>query len=210
MNETAIHFCCGGPNWVEIATLICLAFGGLFAWWQWRKAQKSAHIENMRQLLNEFKDKEVQKFFYKYLKNPATHIYDTPFKFETGVEEPLDRLLTLYSTVCYMRERGVIERREFTFFAYQIHKTLLNSQIARYLEDMAMKSRTAIRGSYPFIPLVREGVRMGGDLAYRRILNLQSFKKRGYDSETGGLVKQIFRDIQMWFGSKEVFHSWRA
>ena len=209
MDQVVISFCSGTPNWVEVATLACVVLGGLFAWWQWRRAQNAERIENMRKLLDDFKEESLQKFFYRYFKDVSTNFYEATFRFGDGVEAMLDRLLTLYSTVCYMRERGVIKRSEFSFFAYQIHKSLRHPQTIQYLVDLATYSKTSIRGSYPFLPLVREGARMGIDPVYEKILIMQESKYRTFDAAVGEFPSQLWREFKMWFDSLALFDGWK-
>lgn len=171
MSETAIHFCCGGPNWVEIATLICLAFGGLFAWWQWRKACRVSRAEHLNEILTRYDMASTTNMFYRLINDTSYGGKDGEVFYLGGLrfaqlkdvaEKDLDSMLLLFSQICYERERRTISESEFDFFSYQVGRTLAHEQIKMYLRDFAAYcGRFGI--GYPYLSLARYGLRVDAD-----------------------------------------------
>ena len=164
---------------IELLTFAGVVIAGVFAWWQWRKSREMMRIEYFKKLVDEFKQDDFQEFFYEYL-SPANgrRFYIGMFAFVDGVEKRLDQILTFYSNICYLKEKGVLEESEFALFRYQIQKALKNAQVIEYFTHLAERSSMKT-DSCPFLPLFREGRRFDDySPAYRDLCKEMRTKKK--------------------------------
>lgn len=175
MNETAIQFCCGGPNWVEIVTLICLAIGGLFAWWQWRRSVAISKVEMLKSLVEKYESDAVRQFFYECIDSEGSLWWDEHCQRKDAedvkFEREVDGLLSLFDNLCYLYFIGLIGEVEFNSFGYQVQRLLKNEQTSKYLKwlEVWCKKEYLV---FPFLNLALYG-------AYRGI-NLEPYTQYRY------------------------------
>ena len=164
-------------NWLnknaEAMTFLALVPSGLFALWQWHKSTKVTRGEHLRQILMDVKDVDedegkIAKTFYKCIERLGTDglpvvFYHGKYQgaplFEGKYELQIDKMLMYFSLVCHERRLGIIDESEFTYFSYQIHRTLENVQIKSYMKDLCDFVASSGKGyRFMFTDLVNEGL----------------------------------------------------
>lgn len=140
----------------NVSNVALVLVGLLIAWVQWRKARKVTQSEHLRSIIAAFKQNEIAQPFYRFINRDSSeradleHFYlgdlqfvetrqtiDGDVESSDQIEIDIDRMLMLFSEICYKRELGVITGDEFRFFDYQIRMTLEHAEVKRYLFDFA-------------------------------------------------------------------------
>ena len=65
----------------------------------------------------------------------------------------MDKTLSYFSYICYLREQKIISDKEFNFFKYEINRILMNSQVQDYFYNLyhfSNKNNTPITFLYLF------------------------------------------------------------
>ena len=138
MDQEVISCCSGTPNWVEVATLVSIIVGGLFAWWQWRRSLAISKVEMLRSLVEKYESEEVRQFFYECIDSEGSLWWDEHCQRKDAedvkFEREVDGFLSLFDNLCYLYFTGLIDEVEFNSFGYQVQRLLKNEQTSKYLE----------------------------------------------------------------------------
>ena len=95
----------------------------------------------------------------KYIKD-VIYMFDYNYKWYTEqfhgsgkLELKVDKTLSYFSYICYLREQKIISDKEFNFFKYEINRILRNSQVQDYFYNLyhfSNKNNTPITFLYLF------------------------------------------------------------
>ena len=168
------------PDWLQILLGV---IGFVVALRQWRKTCAVTRAEHLREMLANFNDEFVSSTFRDLIdreendEKPACFYESGPDNmpmFTTKENErKIDALLLTFSSICHELEMQTITDDEFRFFSYQIHRTLEHPQIMKYLTDLV--AFTGERNKqFPFLPLIREGVKVVPDRYQKLLCDIQN------------------------------------
>lgn len=116
------------------STLLVLA-GGVFTFVQWRKAKIIKRSDYINELTEKIRtDSDISKIIYLF--EYDYHWYDTSFHGSGELERQVDKTLSYFSYICYLKEQKIIAEKEFKFFKYEIEHILMNYQVLDYLYNI--------------------------------------------------------------------------
>ena len=156
-------------SWAQV---VLASFGFLIAWVQWRNHKQIVSAKHISEVLSAFCSEKIRMSFCKYVDRCKDEYYKGPNingepEFNavgtlTGdeVEVEVDNMLLVFENICYQAHNSVIQADAFKCFEYQIRMTLSESQIQRYLADLA-RYCSKNEGGFPFLELISEGAHIG-------------------------------------------------
>ena len=62
--------------------------------------------------------------------------YSKKFHLSGDLERKVDKTLSYFSYICYLKDRGIITKKELCFFQYQLERILKNQQVQDYLYNL--------------------------------------------------------------------------
>lgn len=140
-------------------SLLLVIIGGLFTLHQWRKNLKLKRAEYINELTEKIRSDEDVKHTI-YLLEYDDFCYDSSFHNNIDIELPIDKTLSTFSYICYLRFMKIITENEFDFFSYEIRRILQNCEIQRYLYflfDFSNKQNVPMTFKYLFDYGIKKG-----------------------------------------------------
>jgi len=123
-------------NIVDALTLIALAVGGVFGYIQWCKTNELRRAEFVDEINKRFRfDKDVTEMIYRVDHDNFSYDENT-HKPPHEDEELLDKVLSIFSYICYLNEKKMLEDEEFDFYHYSIIWFCKDENIQNYLWNM--------------------------------------------------------------------------
>ena len=122
----------------DIASLISLLLvivGGFFAYLRWKKNTLLKRAEYINELTEKIRTDD-------FIKDTIYDIeYDKPwysqnFHGSGNSELRVDKTLSYFSYICYLKKQRIITNREFDFFKYEIKRILDNLQVQDYFYNL--------------------------------------------------------------------------
>ena len=133
--ENIIGLNLSADNYLSIVSIIIAVVGGFFALHQWKKSTKIKCAEYINELTETIRTDNFIKDTI-YIMEYDQHWYDENFH-ESGILEfKIDKTLSYFSYICYLKENKVISDKEFKFFEYQTHRILNNPGVQDYLYNL--------------------------------------------------------------------------
>lgn len=131
----AREMCISTEEWkllIEVLKLLLSVAGGAFALLQWRKnnqLNRTMYADSMIEKLRS--DDEIRKIsnYFDY----EDDWYDDGFYANKELEIKVDKTLSYYSYICYLVKMKIISKKEFSFFQYEIQRTVMNKSVQNYL-----------------------------------------------------------------------------
>jgi hypothetical protein len=120
---------------ISCVSVLVVIIGGWFAYYQWRKNIFLKRADYINELTEKIRTDE-------FIKSTIYDIeYNTPWyskEFHHGGENELriDKTLSYFSYICYLKKQRIITNREFHFFKYEIMRILVNPQIQDYFYNL--------------------------------------------------------------------------
>lgn len=137
---------------ISIISLILVMAGGIFGYYQWRKSILLRRAEYINELTEKIRtDKYIKDVIYMFDYNYEW--YTEQFHGSGKFELKVDKTLSYFSYICYLREQKIISDKEFNFFKYEINRILRNSQVQDYFYNLyhfSNKNNTPITFLYLF------------------------------------------------------------
>lgn len=137
---------------ISIISLILVMAGGIFGYYQWRKSILLGRAEYINELTEKIRtDKYIKDVIYMFDYNYKW--YTEQFHGSGKLELKVDKTLSYFSYICYLREQKIISDKEFNFFKYEINRILRNSQVQDYFYNLyhfSNKNNTPITFLYLF------------------------------------------------------------
>jgi len=122
-------------NTLSLITIILAAFGGLFAYLQWRKSVKLKRAEFLNQIIEKIRfDDEISKALYLIDYNQSW--YDENFHGGSENEFLMDKLLSYLDYICYLIESHNIAKSEEKVLDYDIKRACENWSCQAYLWNL--------------------------------------------------------------------------
>lgn len=126
--------------------------GIIFALLQWRKNVKFKKAEYINELTEKIRtDSIIKKTVYKI--DYFEKWYDENFHNSKELECEVDKTLSYFSYICYLKQFHLISRREFKFFIYEINRILVNPNVIDYFYNLfhfAKKNNACMSFEYLF------------------------------------------------------------
>lgn len=120
---------------LTFASLILVVIGGLFAYWQWRRSVSLKRADYINDLTEKIRtDEAISKAIYLF--DYDSIWYTEEFHGNTDSELVIDKTLSYFSYICYLKKRRIISKKEFSFFKYEIERILTNPQTQDYLYNL--------------------------------------------------------------------------
>lgn len=160
----------------SIISVILIMIGGIFSCYQWRKdviLKRAGYINEMIEKIRT--DKYIKDVVYMF--DYDDKWYSERFHGSGKLELKVDKTLSYFSYICYLKRKRIISKAEFDFFKYEIHRILENDQVQDYLYNVyhfSNKNDTHMT----FIYLFEYGEQIG-------IFNKQFYDKNAYSKCNG-------------------------
>lgn len=122
--------------------LISAVVGGLFALIQWRTTNQNRRAEFVSGLIEKIHgDKVINRVMYMF--DYQNDWYNEKFHNKSGdFEQNVDKTLSMFSYICYLRKRHLLREKDFQFFEYEIKRIADNYSVQAYLFNLYHFSKT--------------------------------------------------------------------
>lgn len=120
---------------VSIFTFISIIIGGIFTLYQYNQSIKLKRADYINDLTNTIRsDLDISDSLY--LIEYGEKWYSQYFHGSGELERKMDKTLSYFSYICYLKKQKIISKNEFYFFKYEIDRILMNNQIIDYLYNL--------------------------------------------------------------------------
>ena len=115
----------------DITSALSVAFvilGGIFGYYQWRKnvlLKRAGYINDLTEKIRT--DSDINDVIYMF--DYGEEWYSAKFHGSGELELKVDKTLSYFSYICYLKKQKIISDKEFDFFKYEIERILMNQQI---------------------------------------------------------------------------------
>ena len=110
-------------------SVIVVIIGGVFSLMQWMKQQQLQRGEYINELTEKIRtDEDIREIVYLMDYND-TAWYTAKFHSSGEFERKVDKTLSYFSYICYLKKKRLITASEFEFFEYEIRRILMNRQV---------------------------------------------------------------------------------
>ncbi|MGN1196044.1 MAG: hypothetical protein ACI4TA_00400 [Acetatifactor sp.] len=118
-----------------IISVVLAIIGGVFAYYQWRKSNALRRAEYINELTEKIRtDKDIRDTVY--ILDYGDKWYCREFHKSGKKELRMDKTLSYFSYICYLKKQKIIYDKEFDFFRYEIKRILVNDQIQDYFYNL--------------------------------------------------------------------------
>ena len=137
---------------VSAVSLTLAIIGGIFAYYQWKKNTLLKRAEYINELTEKIRtDKDISETVY--ILDYGKPWYSREFHGSGENERKMDKTLSYFSYICYLKKQKIITKKEFTFFKYEAIRILQSLQIQDYFYNLyhfANKFGTPLTFKYLF------------------------------------------------------------
>lgn len=109
--------------------------GGLFVFYQWQHNNRLKKADYINELTEKIRTDEMIKETI-YMFDYDEDWYSKEFHLSGDLERKVDKTLSYFSYICYLKDRGIITKKELCFFQYQLERILKNQQVQDYLYNL--------------------------------------------------------------------------
>lgn len=164
----------------SIISIIMVMIGGIFGYYQWRKnilLRRAGYINELTEKIRT--DKYIKDVVYMF--DYDYKWYSEKFHGSGKLELKVDKTLSYFSYICYLKVQKIISDKEFNFFKYEIERILMNEQLQDYFYNLyhfSNKNNTPMT----FLYLFEYGEKMGifDEAFYDKNAYQYSFKYHQY------------------------------
>lgn len=119
----------------SVISVVLVIIGGVFAYYQWKKNNALRRAEYINELTEKIRtDKGIRDVVYWLDYNESW--YGEEFHNSGKKELKMDKTLSYFSYICYLKKQKIIRDKEFDFFRYEIKRILVNRQIQNYFYNL--------------------------------------------------------------------------
>ena len=121
---------------VAIISLLFAIAGGTFGLYQWImsiRTQRAKYINELTLMIRS--DLDIRDIIY-LLDYNQTDWYTEDFHCSGDLERKIDKTLSFFSYICYLKESRLINNSDFRFFKYEIERALVNPQVKNYFYNL--------------------------------------------------------------------------
>ena len=119
----------------SIISTLFIFLGGIFGYYQWRKnvlLKRSGYINDLIEKIRSNNDIKDIMYMFDY----DDEWYSEKFHGSGKLEFKVDKTLSYFSYICYLKKQKIISNKEFDFFKYEIERILMNPQIQDYFYNL--------------------------------------------------------------------------
>lgn len=122
----------------DIISAISVVFvfsGGIFGCYQWRKnilLKRAGYINDLTEKIRT--DSDIKDVIYMF--DYDNKWYSAQFHGSGDLELKVDKTLSYFSYICYLKKQKIISNKEFDFFKYEIERILMNQQTQDYFYNL--------------------------------------------------------------------------
>jgi hypothetical protein len=143
---------------VGCVTMIVAIIGLIFSCYQWWKKVQLERAERLSKLITLLRN-DVRQLSILYKIDYGESWYDESFH-KSELEGELDRFLSFYEYILYLRMNCIISEKEFRFFEYDIMRIVKNSDLRSYLFNLYQFCRDN-KLTFPYQNVVDYGMQNG-------------------------------------------------
>lgn len=161
---------------VSLCTLAIAIYGVFFGIRQYKRNVNITNEQLVANLIDKIRnDVEVKEMIQAVDYN--TFIYDRFFHTSKNpLERKLDKTLTYFTQLVYMKELRIVMKRNFAIFEFEILRIISNEHIQNYLYNIYHFSKKC-GANCPFEELIKFGVKM--KIIDENIYDKEAYKKGG-------------------------------
>jgi len=116
-------------------SLFLVVIGGIFAFFQWRKNLLLKRADYINELTEKIRtDVDIKDTIYIF--DYSEPWYDQNFHSSKELEIKVDKTLSYFSYICYLKANRIISEKEFGFFKYEIKRILINPYVQDYFYNL--------------------------------------------------------------------------
>ena len=116
-------------------SLLLVIVGGLFGYHQWKKNTLLKRADYINELTEKIRtDEFIKETIYDIDYGKAW--YSENFHGSGSLELRIDKTLSYFSYICYLKKQKIITNKEFDFFKYEIKRILDNAQVQDYFYNL--------------------------------------------------------------------------
>lgn len=123
-------------DWTGILTLLTVIAGGIFGLMQWNKSNKYRRAEFIDSLVTTIRnDEELSTVVYMFDYDHKWYTQSFHNK-EKELERVVDKTLSYFSYICYLKNNKILSKKDFNFFEYEIKRIAANRSVQAYLYNL--------------------------------------------------------------------------
>lgn len=156
---------------LSVISIIFVAIGGAFAYYQWRRnvsLKRASYINELTEKIRS--DPAIKKTIYLFDYNSGW--YSAHFH-GSALELEIDKTLSYFSYICYLKAQRIISKKEFKFFQYEVERILMNYGVQDYFYNLYHFSQK-FKTSFTFEYLLNYGKK--NDLLASDFFDKQAYK----------------------------------
>ena len=137
MQKIIEWFCAlNGADYLDFSMVILTIVGGVFALIQWRNANRIKRAEFLDSLIEKLRgDEEIDRTIHQI--DYDSKWYNRGFhNGKDALEHDVDKTLSFFSYICYLRKNKLIGKRDFEIFSYEIQRIADNYSVQAYLFNL--------------------------------------------------------------------------
>lgn len=121
-------------NEISISDILVI-LGGIFGYFQWRKNVRLKRAGYINELIEKIRtDNYIKDVIYMFDYNKEW--YSEQFHGSGELELKVDKTLSYFSYICYLKKQRIISDVEFDFFKYEVERILMNQQVQDYFYNL--------------------------------------------------------------------------
>lgn len=116
-------------------SVVLVIFGGVFGYYQWRKnvlLKRAGYINDLTEKIRT--DNYIKDVIYMF--DYDDKWYSMQFHGSGELELKVDKTLSYFSYICYLKRQKIISNKEFDFFKYEVERILRNQQVQDYFYNL--------------------------------------------------------------------------
>lgn len=172
-------------NYLTVVSLGLVFIGGIFTIYQWRKTLDLKRADYIKELTEKIRvDEDIKNILYKIEYGEVW--YDEDFhksKKNDDIESKVDKTLSYFSYICYLKSKKLITKAEFKFFEYRISRILSDKNVIDYFYNLYHYSE-GIEANFSFYYLFEYGKK-------KKLINGDFFDKDFHENENSTYTKKL-------------------
>ena len=120
---------------LSIVSLVLVIIGGIFTYYQWRKTvliKRASYINELTEKIRSDPDIKYIVYLFDYDQD----WYSASFHENKVLEIQVDKTLSYFSYICYLKKQNIISKKEFKFFQYEVERILMNLGVQNYFFNL--------------------------------------------------------------------------
>jgi hypothetical protein len=142
---------------------LSIFFAALFALWEWLRSNSLKRAEFVDGFIEKIRDDKDIVEILRYLDTNdswySLGFHDSMDENKQKFEQRMDKTLSYFSYVCYLREKKIITDAEFNFFNYHVRLILGNPGVQDYFYHLYHYVTAKFHAKFQFQPLLDYAVR---------------------------------------------------